>query len=81
MTNGTVSQVLSTNGHTLVVTYKGGQQTITVPDATPVTTFELADKAALSVGAHVVIHAMKADDGTLTAGFVSVGKDGFVPKG
>jgi hypothetical protein len=81
MTNGTVSQVVATSGHTLTVTYKGGQQEIMVPDGTPVTTFTLADRSALVVGAQVLVRAIKADDGSLTAGFVSVGKDGYVPKG
>jgi hypothetical protein len=81
MTNGTVSQVVGTSNRTLTVTYNGGQQAVTIPDGTPITTFETADKTALTVGAHVTVRALKADDGTLTAGFVSVGKDGYVPKG
>ena len=79
MTNGTVSQVVGTSNRVLTVTYKGGQQSVTLPDNTPVTTFEAADRSALSVGAHVVVRAITNDDGTLSAGFVSVGKDGFVP--
>ena len=79
MTNGTVSQVVGSSNKTLTVTYKGGQQSVTLSDTTPVTTFEMADATALTVGAHVVVRAVKNDDGSLTAGFVSVGKDGFVP--
>ena len=81
MTNGTVSQVVASSGHTLTVTYKGGQQQIVVPDGTPVTTFALADKSALVAGAQVLVRATKADDGSLTAVFVSIGKDGYLPKG
>jgi hypothetical protein len=81
MTNGTVSQVVGTSNRTLTVTYKGGQQAVTIPDGTPITTFAIADATALATGAHVVVRAFKADDGTLTAGFVTVGKDGFVPRG
>jgi hypothetical protein len=81
MTNGTVSQVVATSGHTLTVTYKGGQQEIVVPDGTPVTTFTLADKSALVAGAAVLVRAIKAEDGSLTAAFISIGKDGYVPKG
>ena len=81
MTNGTVAQVVASNGHTLTVTYKGGQQEITVPDGTPVTTFALADKTALVAGAAVLVRATKTDDGSLTAVFISIGKDGYVPKG
>jgi len=81
MTNGTVSQVVGTNNRTLTVTYKDGQQQVTIPDGTPITTFGVADKTALVAGAHVVVRAFKGTDGTLTAGFVTVGKDGFVPRG
>jgi len=80
MTNGTVSQVVGTSNRVLTVTYKGGQQRVTIPDGTPITTFETADNSALTVGAHVVIRAIKGDDGALTGRFVSVGKDGYVPK-
>lgn len=80
MTNGTVSQVVGTSNRVLTVTYKGGQQRLTIPDGTPITTFETADNSALTVGAHVVIRAIKGDDGSLTGRFVSVGKDGYVPK-
>jgi hypothetical protein len=80
MTNGTVSQVVGTSNRVLTVTYKGGQQQVTIPDGTPITTFETADNSALTVGAHVVIRAIKGDDGALTGRFVSVGKDGYVPK-
>ena len=79
MTNGTVSQVVGSSNRVLTVTYKGGQQSVTLPDNTPVTTFETADATSLTVGANVVVRAVKNDDGTLTAGFVSVGKNGFVP--
>ena len=80
MTNGTVSPVVGTSNRVLTVTYKGGQQQVTIPDGTPITTFETADNSALTVGAHVVIRAIKGDDGALTGRFVSVGKDGYVPK-
>ncbi|MDR3474197.1 MAG: DUF5666 domain-containing protein [Devosia sp.] len=81
MTNGTVSQVVGTSNRTLTVTYKGGQQSVTIPDGTPIATFASADASALQVGAHVVVRARKGGDGTLTAGFITVGKDGSVPPG
>jgi hypothetical protein len=79
MTNGTVSQVVGASNRVLTVTYQGGQQSVTIPDTTPVTTFELADASALKVGANVVVRAVKNDDGSLTAGFVSIGKNGYLP--
>jgi hypothetical protein len=81
MTNGTVSEVTGTSNRTLTVTYKGGQQSVTIPDGTPLVTFAPADNTALVAGAHVVVRAFKGADGTLTAAFVTVGKDGSVPRG
>lgn len=81
MTNGTVSQVVGTSDRTLTVTYKGGQQQVTIAQGTPITTFAVADKTALTAGAHVVVRGFKAGDGKVTASFITVGKDGFVPAG
>ena len=81
MTNGTVSEVVGTSNRTLTVTYKGGQQHVTIPDGTSITTFAVADKTALTAGAHVVVRGFKGADGKVTAAFITVGKDGFVPAG
>jgi len=81
MTNGTVSQVVGTSNRTLTVTYKGGQQHVTIPDGTPIVTFAMADSSALTTGAHVVVRGFKLPNGQVTAGFVSVGKNGSVPPG
>lgn len=81
MTNGTVSEVLGTDHRTVTVTYKGGQQAVTIPPGTPITTFANAARAALVTGAHVVVRALKGSDGKLTAVYLTVGKDGFVPQG
>jgi hypothetical protein len=81
MTNGTVSQVVGTANRTVTVTYKGGEQQVTIPDGTPIVTFAVADAKALTTGAHVVVRGFKLPGGQITAGFVSVGKDGSVPPG
>jgi hypothetical protein len=81
MTNGTVSQVVGASNRTLTVTYKGGQQSVTIPEGTPITTFANADRTALTVGAHVLARAAKTADGGLAAAFITVGKDGFTPPG
>jgi len=81
MTNGTVSQVVGTANRTVTVTYKGGQQQVTIPQGTPIVTFAVADAAALTPGAHVVVRGFKLPNGQVTAGFVSVGKNGSVPPG
>ena len=81
MTNGTVSTVLGTSNRTITVTYKGGQQSVTIPDGTPIVTFANGDKSQLAAGVHVVVRGRKGDDGKIAAGFVSVGKDGSIPPG
>jgi hypothetical protein len=81
MTHGTVSQVVGTSDRTVTVTYKGGQQHVSIPDGTPIVTFANADVSALTAGAHVVVRGFKLPSGQITAGFVSVGKDGSVPPG
>jgi hypothetical protein len=63
MSNGNVS---STNGSTLVVEYKGGSQTVTVPPNTPVTEMKETSKP-LAVGDRVSVPVKKAADGTLTS--------------
>lgn len=81
MTNGTVQQVVGTNGHTVTVTYKGGQQQIVIPDGTPINGFELVDKSALVSGGPVLVRAMQTDDSTFTAVAVNIGSGGYTPKG
>ena len=73
MTNGMASQsrmsngnVRSTKGSSLVVQYAGGSQNATVPPNTPVTELKLASKA-IAAGDRVVVLAMRAADGALTA--------------
>jgi Domain of unknown function (DUF5666) len=79
MTNGTVGSVKITDGRLLTVGYKGGEQTIFVPESAPVVTYEPTNRAALTVGAHVIVFGTEAADGAKTATRVSVGKDGLVP--
>ena len=40
-----------------------------------------ADASALTAGANVVVRGFKLPNGSVSAGFVSVGKDGSVPPG
>ena len=80
MTNGTVGQeVKGTLGHTLTVDYKGGEKTIVVPPDAPVVMFAPGDKAMLVPGAHVIVQTQAAAGGALTAGRVTVGRNGLVP--
>jgi hypothetical protein len=80
MTNGTAgSSVDSVDGKTITVAYKGGQRTIVIQPDTAIVTYAAADTSDLKPGAKVFVIAQKAADGSLTAGSVSVGKDGLTP--
>ncbi|HEX6612189.1 MAG TPA: hypothetical protein VF051_15530 [Hyphomicrobiaceae bacterium] len=77
MTNATVTEsVAKVDGHTLTLKYKDGEQTFIVPPDTPIVTFAPGDKSELKAGAVIFISgATKADDGTLSAARVTVGRD------
>jgi hypothetical protein len=79
MTNGTVGDLKIAKGRTLTLTYKGGEQTVFVPEKAPVITYAPATKAALKKGDHVIVTAVQGADGTMTATRVGVGKNGLVP--
>jgi hypothetical protein len=80
MTNATVSgMVAASNGRDLTLEYKGGTQKVHVPQSAPIFTALPGDASMLVPGAYVVIGAQVAADGTLSAGGVSVSKDGVKP--
>jgi hypothetical protein len=79
MTNGTVGDLKVSNGRTLTMTYKGGEQKVFVPEGAPVITYAPTTKADLKPGAHVIVTAIHNSDETLTATRIGVGKDGLVP--
>lgn len=63
MTNGTIG---GTAGGKLVVNYRGGSQTISIPSGVAVTKISPTD-SKLAPGTNVVVLATKRPDGTLTA--------------
>jgi hypothetical protein len=80
MTNGTVGDLLVSNGRTMTVKYSnGGEKKITVPEDVPIVSLEPSDRSLLKPGAHVIVVPTKAADGTLTANRISVGMNGIVP--
>jgi uncharacterized protein Veg len=79
MTNGTVGNVVASNGRTITITYKGGEKRVVVPDDVPVVTYKPADRTALTADANVLINSTRGSDGAVTATSVSVGKNGLVP--
>jgi uncharacterized protein DUF5666 len=79
-TNATVASIgAEGSGRMLRLTYKGGEQNIFVPDATPVVRLESGTVASLTPGAHVIVNPTTNADGMLEASRVSVGKNGSVP--
>jgi len=77
MTNAGVETVVAgANGEELTLKYKDGEKKIIVPPGTPVVTYVPGDRAELKPGAKVVIfNATKAEDGTLLAGTINIGRD------
>ena len=79
MTNGTVGSVVGSSDRVLTVKYLGGEKKVEVPADVPIVTFEPGSAADIKPGAKVIIFAMKAADGSLSANRISVGKDGLTP--
>jgi len=80
MTNANVAKVVkASSGNELTLDYKGGSQTIHVPDGTPIVDFVPGDKSLLVPGATVFVGAQVAPDGKMSAARVAVSKDGVKP--
>jgi len=80
MTNATVAAAKAAgNAHRLTLTYKGGEQTVVVPDGVPIIRSEPGDRSLLVPGAHVVVYAHRDADGAMLIERVSVGKNDFTP--
>jgi hypothetical protein len=80
MTNANVdAAVESKSGRELTLSYKGGNVKVTVPPDVPVVTFVDAGTADLKPGTPVFVVSVPAADGTRSAVFVAVGKDGVAP--
>jgi hypothetical protein len=79
MTNGSVGDLLVSNGRVLTVNYKDGQQKILVPEDVPIVNLVPADRSLLKAGVKIVSFVTQSADGTLTAQSISAGKDGVTP--
>lgn len=79
MTNGSVGDLVVSNGRVLTVNYKGGQQKILVPEDVPIVNLAPGDRSLLKVGVKIVTFVTRSADGTLTAQSISAGKDGVKP--
>jgi hypothetical protein len=76
MTNGAVATTGTAKkgdgGLTMTVTYKGGQQEVTVPPGTPVTRVKVVDTSQLKVGSKVTVFGTPRDEKTLDANLISL---------
>ncbi|WP_315827745.1 MULTISPECIES: hypothetical protein [unclassified Bradyrhizobium] len=80
MTNATVSESsVSTDGHSLLVKYKGGEKRVDITPDTPIVTFVPGDKSELKAGAKVIATVKQLPDGSLETSRVSIGCDGLTP--
>jgi hypothetical protein len=80
MTNAAVDGIAaSADGRTLTLKYPGGEQVIEVSPGVRVVLMVPGDKSLLKPGAAVVVLALKAEDGKLTARSVQAEKDGVKP--
>ncbi|HHS7811356.1 DUF5666 domain-containing protein [Pseudomonas putida] len=79
MTNGSVGDLVVSNGRVLTVNYKGGQQKILVPEDVPIVNLTPGDRSLLKAGVKIVSFVTQDADGTLTAQSISAGKDGVTP--
>ena len=80
MTNATIDAPVAASGNReLTLKYKGGSQTIRIPDGIPIVTQVPADRSYLKPGEYVFVSARKDPDGSLTALRVQVSKDGVKP--
>ena len=80
MTNANIDAIVELNdGKELTLSYKGGMQKIIVPPDAPIVSFVPSDKSLLNTGIQVFTVVQQADDGTLTAQRILVGKDGMKP--
>jgi hypothetical protein len=80
MTNANVDAVVeATNGRDLTLSYKGGSNTVTVPDNVPIVTFAPATRDDLLPGKKVFVVATPTEQGEFEALQVVVEKDGVAP--
>jgi hypothetical protein len=79
MTNGSVGDLVNSNGRTMTLNYKGGEKKIVVPDDVPIVNLTPGDRGLLKPGVKVVMFAQKAEDGALSAQAISAGVDGVTP--
>lgn len=79
MTNGSVGDLVTSNGRTITVNYKGGQKKIVIPDDVPIVNLVPGDRSLLKPGVKIVLQAQPAADGSLSVLSISAGENGVTP--
>ena len=80
MTNAVVTGIAGApKGRVLTLKYQGGEQQIEVGPEARIVALVPGDRSLLKPGAAVVVRAVKAEDGKLTARSVQAEKDGVKP--
>jgi hypothetical protein len=80
MTNAAVAGIAAApKGQVLTLKYPGGEQQIEVGPEARIVALVPGDRSLLKPGAAVVVRAVKAEDGKLTARSVQAEKDGVKP--
>jgi hypothetical protein len=79
LTNGSVGDLVTSNGRTMTVKYKGGEKTVVVPDDVPIVNLVPGDRSLLKPGVKIVMFAQKAADNSLSALSISAGENGITP--
>jgi len=79
MTNGTIGDLVVSNGRTIIVKYKSGEKKIVIPEDVPIVKLEFGDRSLLVPGTKVVLLAKKDAGANLSALFISAGKNGVTP--
>jgi len=79
MTNGSVGDLVTSNGRTITVNYKGGHKKIVIPDDVPIVNLVPGDRSLLKPGVKVVLQAQPGADGALNALSISAGENGVTP--
>jgi hypothetical protein len=81
MTNGNVSEgrAVGASGRKLTVNYAGGEKTIVIPADMKVVKIVPGSWSDMKPGAPALIAARAGSDGTLSAIYVTVGRNGVRP--
>ncbi|MCB8882368.1 hypothetical protein ACELLULO517_19125 [Acidisoma cellulosilytica] len=77
MTNGTVGDLVTSNGNTMMVKYKGGEKAIVVPADVPIVTIAPGAMTEVTSGVKVIVVPAKGD--AKTAAAVLFGRNGITP--